>query len=116
MPLSEHARNYLIAEGIKAERIIKTGSPMREVLEANMKKITSSKILQKEKLKSKKYILMSIHREENVDSEVNFGNLLNSLDALTEEFNLPIIISTHPRTRKKLEEIGYSSSNKLLFL
>ena len=115
MPLSEHARNYLIAEGIKAERIIKTGSPMREVLEANMKKITSSKILQKEKLKSKKYILMSIHREENVDSEVNFGNLLNSLDALTEEFNLPIIISTHPRTRKKLEEIGYSSSNKLLF-
>ena len=114
MPLSEHARNYLIAEGLKPERIIKTGSPMREVLEANMEKIVSSKVLQREKLKAKKYILMSVHREENVDSEENFSNLLNSLDALTEAFQLPVIISTHPRTRKKLEEIGYSPSNDLL--
>ncbi len=114
MPLSEHARNYLISEGIKPETIIKTGSPMLEVLEANMDKIMSSKILNIENIEPKKYMLMSVHREENVDSQDNFKDLLDSIDALTKKYGMPLIISTHPRTRKKLEEIGYSSKDKLV--
>jgi len=114
LPLSEQARDYLIAEGIKPETVIKTGSPMTEVLLANMSKIKASKILEKENLKPKGYIVMSIHREENVDSPKNFTDLLESIDALTEKYNIPIIISTHPRTRKKLESIGYEHSNPLI--
>ena len=114
LPLSEQARDYLIAEGIKPETIIKTGSPMTEVLNANMKNILSSDILKKEGLKSKEYILMSIHREENVDSPKNFSDLLESIDALSKTYRFPIIISTHPRTRKKLEEIGYQNKNPLI--
>jgi len=114
LPLSEQARDYLIAEGIRSETVIKTGSPMKEVLNANMKKILSSNILQKENLKEKKYILMSIHREENVDSPKNFNDLLESIDELAKKYSIPIIISTHPRTRKKLEEINHVTSNKLI--
>jgi len=114
MPLSEQARDYLIAEGIKPETIIKTGSPMTEVLNANMEKIKSSDILEREGLKSKTYIVMSIHREENVDSPKNFSDLLESIDELTKKYNMPIIISTHPRTRKKLEDINYQNENPLI--
>ena len=114
LPLSEHARSYLLAEGMKPETIIKIGSPMKEVLNANMEKIKSNNILEKEGLRSKKYILISIHREENVDSEKNFGDFLDAIDEISKVYNLPIIISTHPRTRKKLEEIGYEKSNKLI--
>ena len=114
LPLSEQARDYLIAEGIKPETIIKTGSPMTEVLNANMDKILSSDILIKEKLEVKGYIVMSIHREENVDSPKNFKDLLDSIQALTIKYKMPIIISTHPRTRNKLEEIGYKSKNSLI--
>jgi UDP-N-acetylglucosamine 2-epimerase (non-hydrolysing) len=114
LPLSEQARDYLIAEGIKPETIIKTGSPMTEVLNANMEKIKSSDILEREGLKSKAYIVMSIHREENVDSPKNFSNLLESIDELTKKYNMPIIISTHPRTRKKLEDIDYQNENPLI--
>ena len=114
LPLSEHARDYLIAEGIKAETVIKIGSPMQEVLNANMKKINGSKILELEKLNKKQYFLMSIHREENVDSPENFSNLLQSIEGVSETFNLPIIISTHPRTRKKLEEMNYQAKNPLI--
>jgi len=114
LPLSEQARDYLIAEGIKPETVIKTGSPMPEVLKNNMKQILASKILKKEDLEEKKYILMSIHREENLDSPRNFKNLLESIEALTETYKMPIIISTHPRTRKKLDEIGYEKKNKLV--
>ena len=114
LPLSEQARDYLIAEGIKPETVIKTGSPMPEVLKNNMKKILASKILEKEDLKEKNYILMSIHREENLDSPRNFKNLLESIEALTENYKMPIIISTHPRTRKKLDEIGYEKNNRLV--
>ncbi len=114
LPLSEQARDYLIAEGIKPETVIKTGSPMTEVLAVNMEKIKASDILVKEKLEPKKYIVMSIHREENVDSPKNFENLLESIEALTKKYNLPIIISTHPRTRKKLEDIGYENTNPLI--
>ncbi len=114
LPLSEHARNYLLAEGIKPETVIKIGSPMMEVLNANMAKIKSSNILEKEGLKVNEYILISIHREENVDSEKNFSDFLDSIDEISKLYNLPIIISTHPRTRKKLEEIEYNKSNKLI--
>ncbi|WP_152184249.1 non-hydrolyzing UDP-N-acetylglucosamine 2-epimerase [Sulfurimonas indica] len=114
LPLSEHARDYLIAEGIKPETIIKTGSPMTEVLKANMEKILKSGILEQEGLKKKAYIVMSIHREENVDSPKNFSDLLESIDALTQKYNMPIIVSTHPRTRKKLEAIGYENTNPLI--
>ncbi len=114
LTLSEHARNYLLAEGIKPETVIKIGSPMKEVLNANMEKIKSSNILDTEGLKTNEYILISIHREENVDSEKNFSDFLDSIDEISKVFNLPIIISTHPRTRKKLEEIGYEKNNKLI--
>ena len=114
LPLSEHARDYLISEGIKPETIIKIGSPMTEVLKANMKKIESSKILEKEDLKPKKYIVMSIHREENVDSPKNFNDLLDSIEELTTKYKFPIIISTHPRTKKKLEALNYQNKNSLI--
>ena len=114
LPLSEQARDYLIAEGIKPETVIKTGSPMTEVLNANMAKINASDILDREGLQPKKYIIMSIHREENVDSPSNFGDLLASIDALTSKYAIPLVISTHPRTRKKLDEMGYQNKNPLI--
>jgi UDP-N-acetylglucosamine 2-epimerase (non-hydrolysing) len=114
MPLSEHARNYLINEGIRPETIIKTGSPMLEVLNANMKKIIESDILIKEHLKKDEYFIMSIHREENVESEENFHDLLDTINEISIVYNKPIIISTHPRTRKKLEEINFTINNSLI--
>ena len=111
LPLSEQARDYLIAEGIKPETVIKTGSPMREVLNRNMTQIQASSILETEGLSPRRYILMSIHREENVDSKENFENLLESINALAEAYNYPVIISTHPRTKKKLEELDYKTKN-----
>ena len=114
LPLTEQSRNYLLTEGIKPQTIIKTGSPMKEVLMANIKKIASNNILKKEGLKKKKYIIVSIHREENVDSPKNFNNFLESLDAITNEYKIPIIISTHPRTKKKIEDINYKKNNLLL--
>jgi len=114
LPLSEQARANLINEGIRSERIIKTGSPMLEVLTANMDQIKSNDILVKENLNPKEYIIMSIHREENIESQRNFDDLLRSIDKITEIYNMPVIISTHPRTRKKLDEIGYQQNNKLL--
>ena len=112
MPLSEQARDYLIAKGIKPETVIKTGSPMTEVLNANMVKIEASEVLAREGLTRKQYIIMSIHREENVESTKNFADLLASIEGLTERYKMPVIISTHPRTRKKLDDIGYEFKNK----
>jgi len=114
MPLSEQARDYLIAEGIRPETIVKTGSSMLEVLNANMDKILASDILEKEGLEPKQYILMSVHREENVDSEDNFADLLESIDEMSKVYQMPIIISTHPRTRKKLEAMDYTANNALV--
>ena len=114
LPLSEQARDYLIAEGLKPETVIKTGSPMKEVLNANMEKILASDILEKINLEKKKFFIVSIHREENVDSPENFTNLLKSLDKIAETYKFPIIVSTHPRTRKKLEAINYEKNNKLI--
>jgi UDP-N-acetylglucosamine 2-epimerase (non-hydrolysing) len=115
MPLTEHARRYLIAEGIKPETIIKTGSSMLEVLNVHKEKIEKSDILSKLKLLPSDYFIVSAHREENIDSEINFNNFLSSLIAIANEFKKPIIVSTHPRTMKKLEkenkkEIGYQIS------
>lgn len=114
MPLSEHARRYLISEGIKPENIIKTGSSMKEVLNVNMQKILESDILLREGLEKGNYILMSIHREENVDSKENFEDLLETIEEISKIYKKRIIISTHPRTKKKLQEIGYENSNKLI--
>jgi UDP-N-acetylglucosamine 2-epimerase (non-hydrolysing) len=114
MPLSEHARRYLIAEGIRPETIIKTGSPMKEVLEFHKLAIENNDILERENLQKGEYFIVSTHREENVDSENNFNNLLDSLTAITQKYNKKIIVSTHPRTRKKLEDLGFVNSNELI--
>jgi UDP-N-acetylglucosamine 2-epimerase (non-hydrolysing) len=114
MPLSEHARKYLEREGIPPETIIKTGSPMKEVLLHHIENIEKSDVLEKEKLTTGNYFIVSAHREENVDSEVNFNNLLESLNAITEKYNKKVIVSTHPRTRKKLEAMEFANQNPLI--
>ena len=106
MTYSTIAREYLLREGLLADRIIKTGSPMYEVLHAQMDKIDSSNILNELKLKPKEYFIVSSHREENVNSERNFANLVSSLNLIAEEYKLPIIVSTHPRTRNVIEKNG----------
>ena len=114
MPLSEHARNYLITEGIRPETIIKTGSPMAEVLKYHKPAIDSSDVLKREMLTPQEYFILSVHREENVDNPENLNNLLQSIEGIIEAFNIPIIISTHPRTRNKLKSIGYINNNNLI--
>jgi UDP-N-acetylglucosamine 2-epimerase (non-hydrolysing) len=111
LPLSEHARRYLIMEGIKPETIIKTGSPMREVLNFHKKKIDACDILLKENLKKDEYFILSAHREENVDSEMNLNRLLDSLRAITRKYEKKVIVSTHPRTRNRLESMGFINSD-----
>ena len=100
--LTEHARRYLIAEGISQETIIKTGSHMKEVLEYHSKKINASDILNKLNLKRDKYFLISIHREENVDQDENLLNIIDTLNELAVSYDIPVIVSTHPRTQKRL--------------
>ncbi|UCF14592.1 MAG: UDP-N-acetylglucosamine 2-epimerase (non-hydrolyzing) [Phycisphaerales bacterium] len=102
---SEHARRYLMAEGIRPETIIVTGSPMREVLEYYRDKIDASDIVERMKLDIGKYFVVSAHREENIESETNFNDLIETLNALSESYGMPIIVSTHPRTRKRLENL-----------
>ncbi|MCG9101343.1 non-hydrolyzing UDP-N-acetylglucosamine 2-epimerase [Laribacter hongkongensis] len=98
--LTEHARRYLLSEGIRPETIIKTGSHLREVLEHYMPKIQASDVLQRMQLEQGRYFIVSAHREENVVSEENLRDLLDSLNALAETYDLPVIVSTHPRTRR----------------
>ncbi|MBD3799643.1 MAG: UDP-N-acetylglucosamine 2-epimerase (non-hydrolyzing) [Epsilonproteobacteria bacterium] len=105
MTLTEHARRYLIAEGIRPETVIKTGSSMKEVLAYYRKEINGSDVLERLDLKAKEFFIVSTHREENVDSEQNFSDLLNTLNAISERYGKRIIVSTHPRTRKKLETL-----------
>ncbi|MEA2018504.1 MAG: UDP-N-acetylglucosamine 2-epimerase (non-hydrolyzing) [Campylobacterota bacterium] len=114
MTLTEHARRYLIDEGIRPETIIKTGSSMLEVLNFYKKDIENSKILTKLELKEKDFFIVSVHREENVDSEQNFNDLLSSLNAIAKKYNKRIIVSTHPRTRKKLETLQFLEFHKLV--
>jgi UDP-N-acetylglucosamine 2-epimerase len=102
---SDIAREYLLREGLPADRIIKTGSPMLEVLNHYMPKIMASDILTKMNLEKEKYFVVSAHREENIISDKNFFGLLDSLNRIAEKYQYPIIVSTHPRTRKRLEEM-----------
>ena len=105
MPLTEHARQYLIQEGIPANRIIKTGSCMKEVINGNFLKIKNSKILNDLNLKKEDYFLVSAHREENVDYFKNINKLLGSLNAIAEKYKKRIIFSTHPRTKNRIDSL-----------
>ena len=104
LPYSTISRNYLIKEGISPDRIIKTGSPLYEVLDYYMSDINKSKILDNLNLKQDDYFLVSAHREENIDDTVQFGGLINMLNEVSELFGKRIIVSTHPRTKKKMDE------------
>ncbi len=114
---TEHARRHLISEGLTHQRIYVTGSPMKEVLMTHMDKIKASNILSDLSLVKKKFLLASIHREENVDNSENLRKILTALEALCKEFNMPVIVSTHPRTRKRLETLGKKDiSAKIKFM
>ena len=104
---SEHARRYLAECGLPKERTYVTGSPMAEVLTAHLKEIESSDILTRLGLEKKKYILLSAHREENIDDERNFNSLFNALNALAKKYDMPILYSCHPRSKKRLEATGF---------
>lgn len=103
---SDIAREYLLREGLPADRVIKTGSPMFEVINSRKEDIEKSDVLERLNLKEGQYFVVSAHREENISSEVNFLNLVDSLNAVAEKYNVPVIISTHPRTRKMIEAKG----------
>jgi UDP-N-acetylglucosamine 2-epimerase len=105
MPLTEQARDYLISEGIRPETIIKTGSCMKEILNFYKSEISESQVLKNLELKEDKYFIVSIHREENVDYKNNLENLLHSLNAVAEKYQLPVIVSTHPRTKNRIEQL-----------
>lgn len=117
MPYTEHARRYLLAEGLKPETVIKTGSPMKEVFIYYRKHIETSEILTQLKLDRGEYFVISAHREENIDSEINFKDLLDTLKAIADEYAYPLIVSTHPRTRKRMENMGIKElDNRVRFL
>lgn len=103
---TEHARRHLLAEGIQHRRIYLTGSPMREVLEHYRQKIEASNVLERLSLKPRGYFIVSLHREENVDNSERLQALVDALNALAERYDMPVIVSTHPRTRKRLEALG----------
>ena len=105
---SEHARRWLALTGCAAERTFVTGSPMAEVLSANLPAIDASDVLEREGLGERGYFLLSAHREENIDTEANFESLFNAVNALAEEYGKPILYSCHPRSRKRLEETGFA--------
>ena len=103
---SDIAREYLLREGLLPDRVIKTGSPMYEVIKSKLDDINNSNVLNKLNLKKGKYFVVSAHREENINLERNFLNLVESLNAIADKYNFPVIVSTHPRTRKMIEEKG----------
>jgi UDP-N-acetylglucosamine 2-epimerase (non-hydrolysing) len=113
---SDIAREYLLREGFSADRIIKTGSPMFEVLHYYLPSIQSSQILSKLGLEQNKYFVVSAHREENINSDINFNNLIISLNLIAEKYTLPIIFSTHPRTRKMIESKNIKLDNHIQLL
>lgn len=104
LPYTEHSRRYLISEGIDGKTMFVTGSPMREVLEYYKDKINESKVLEELSLKAGKYILLSSHREENIDNEENFISLMTAINNIAEKYNMPVIYSTHPRSAKFIEK------------
>lgn len=111
---SEHARRYLNAEGRPKERTFVTGSPMAEVLTANIDKINSSEILKTLGLEKNKYILLSAHREENIDIEKNFFALMNAVNAMAEKYDMPILYSCHPRSKKYIEQRGFVFDKRVM--
>lgn len=113
---SSIAREYLLREGLPADRIIKTGSPMFEVLNHYLSAIKSSGILNKLNLEKEKYFVVSAHREENINNSKNFKDLIDSINNIAEKYKFPIIVSTHPRTRKMLESQNYEISPEIQFL
>jgi len=113
---TEHARRNLLAEGIHPRRIYLTGSPMREVLNANRAGFEASDILEQLKLKSKQFFLVSMHRAENVDIEAHLTQLLEAMNRLSDRYDLPIIVSTHPRTKQKLKSLDFESHENIRFL
>lgn len=107
LPYTEHSRRYLLSEGIKKDRIYVTGSPMREVLSKNIEKIENSTVLDQLGLEPHKYILVSAHREENVDIESHFYSLMNAINDVADTYGLPVIYSTHPRSLKRITDRGF---------
>jgi UDP-N-acetylglucosamine 2-epimerase (non-hydrolysing) len=103
LPYTTLSRQYLLREGLPADRIIKTGSPMKEVIDSNRNKIDQSKILDQLNVKDRKYFVVSAHREENINDETNFQNLINTLNQIAKDYQQPIIVSTHPRTKKMID-------------
>lgn len=114
MAYSEHARRYLADCGLPKERTYVTGSPMAEVLHKNLAKIEASDIHQRLGLEKGKYILLSAHREENIDTEQNFTSLFTAVNAMAEKYDLPILYSCHPRSRKRLEESGFALDKRVI--
>ena len=113
---TENARKYLLAEGIRKDFIFNVGSPMKEILELNEDSIQSSEILNTLNLEKENYIVVSLHREENVDNKENFINILNSLEKITTKLEKKIIFSTHPRTKNRLNELSKEIDNKIEFI
>lgn len=111
---SEHARRYLNASGVAKERTYVTGSPMAEVLHENLSEIESSDIHQRLHLQKGKYILLSAHREENIDTEKNFLSLFKAVNAMAEKYDMPILYSCHPRSRKRLESSGFALDSRVI--
>ncbi|MCR4591325.1 MAG: UDP-N-acetylglucosamine 2-epimerase (non-hydrolyzing) [Lachnospiraceae bacterium] len=107
LPYTEHSRRYLLSEGIDGKTIFVTGSPMKEVFNEHKEAIEASDVLERLSLKKGKYILLSAHREENIDIEENFMSLMNAVNAIAEEYQMPVIYSTHPRSRKFIEKRGF---------
>jgi len=107
LPYTEYARGYLLNEGLPPDQVIKTGSPQKEVLDYHMDEIKKSDVLSRFKLEPKKYFTVSIHREENVDNPAHLKKLVEALNGVAGKYDMPLIFSCHPRTRKKLEEAGY---------
>lgn len=114
MAYSEHARKYLHECGLPKERVYVTGSPMAEVLHNNLEDIKNSDILEKLKLKPRKYILLSAHREENIDTKENFESLFNAINKMAEKYDIPILYSCHPRSRKRLESSGFKLDSRVI--
>ncbi len=111
---SEHARRYLADCGLPKERTYVTGSPMAEVLHKNLEDIKKSDVLERLGLEKKKYILLSAHREENIDTEANFLSLFNAINAIAEKYDMPILYSCHPRSKKRLEESGFVLDKRVI--
>ena len=107
LPYTEHSRRYLLSEGIDGKTIFVTGSPMREVLRDHMDKIEKSDVLERLNLEKNKYILLSAHREENIDNEENFMSLMNAINDIAEKYQMPVIYSTHPRSQKFIEKRNF---------